>query len=252
MAVASSPAGPFVNAAPIQAAAASVISDTVALWVDEQPNGSQKAYLRYNTRDTPLRHVVEELNPSWLKVTGRSSVIFEKQSFPWYDGGGMFRVGDAVYAMLGFDCCFCQWGQDSLVFVAPTPLGPWQPQPKTQHTLAGLQLGAGVQPPANWTNEINPCADGQNPPFDVANSTINPCSQRDVQGTNFTVPAQQFSVACLTDAKGRPLPLYFGENFRSSQDGLKSHDLQTWLPLQTDQHGRLRTMVWQDSFVVDV
>ena len=76
-------------------------------------------------------------------------------------GGGMFRRGDIYYVMLSFDCCcewshttdnkviiaehviyvlscatVCQWGSDALVFVAPSPLGPWAPQ--TDSNLAAI------------------------------------------------------------------------------------------------------------------
>ena len=62
VATSASPAGPFEPAAPIAMRGASVISDTVALFVDDDG----QAYARYNTRDAPLRHVVERLAPDWL------------------------------------------------------------------------------------------------------------------------------------------------------------------------------------------
>ena len=84
----------------------------------------------------------------------------------------MFRRGSLVYVMLGFDCCFCQWGGDSLVFRAPSPLGPWTPQQAGAHERSGADV-----PPANWSNEVNYCGDGTQPPTHVADMTINPCSQ---------------------------------------------------------------------------
>lgn len=296
LATSSSPAGPFVNVAPLQATkAGTIISDTVALWVDEDATapGGQIAYLRYNTRDAPLRHVVEELDPTWTKTTGNHGVIFEKQDFPWYDGGGMWRRNDTFYAMLGFDCCFCQWGGDALIFTAPTALGPWQPQDSALESAAAPSGPRVMQdvPPANWTNEANPCADSTNPPRAVQSMYINPCSQDNVGGQNFTIPAQQFNVAILPGvtlpqgggvsspdrysqqpqhgkddhkASGsarhaaaapvgqEPLILYFGENFNSAPDGIKAHDLQVWLPMAFDSAGRVQRMVWQDSFVVSV
>jgi hypothetical protein len=275
LATSASPAGPFVNVAPLQATRpGTVISDTVALWVDEtDPNSAsgQKAYLRYNTRDSPLRHVVEELDPTWTKTTGNDAVIFEKQDFPWYDGGGMWRRNATFYAMLGFDCCFCQWGGDALIFTAPTALGPWTPQQQTPAVASipheNTAWRTSDVPPANWTNEVNPCADGTNPPRSVKDMYINPCSQDDVGGQNFTIPAQQFNVAILPsvalssgtpgfprqrDAQQEPLILYFGENFNSALDGVKAHDLQTWLPMAFDAEGRVQRMVWQDTFDVTV
>jgi hypothetical protein len=121
------PGGPFLLAPPIVAVGGKVISDTVGLFVDD----GGTAYVRYNTRDAPLRHVVERLNANWTATSGEFGVIFSKQDFPWYDGerysailflgsfsyrpylrcikgGGMFRRGGLYYVMLSFDCC-CEW-----------------------------------------------------------------------------------------------------------------------------------------------
>ena len=49
------PEGPFKLAAPAPMHGAKVISDTIALFVD----ADNTAYLRYNTRDLPYRHIVE-------------------------------------------------------------------------------------------------------------------------------------------------------------------------------------------------
>lgn len=379
VAVSPSPAGPFVPTAPIAMKGASVISDTVALFVD----ADGQAYARYNTRDAPLRHVVERLAPDWLSSTGETAIIFEKQDFPWYDGGGMFVRGGTYYVMLSFDCCFCSWGSDALVFTAPSPLGPWAPQAApAPRALAGaaasllslslppsgaaaaaamaatqeppravggapcnftgpwsgvlggqpvgppnLELaedGAAIRvsgavatdaifhaenaslvfpdfpgygllvgrvsafagsgdacsridwvdyspansfwcrhpdctvapvPPANWTNEVNACADGRNPPEGVADMHINPCSQNNAYGLNFTIPAQQFGVAVLPGVSATPggertVFMYFGEHFKSSADGLKSHDLQSWIPLSFDGAGRIVEMRNLDNFTL--
>ena len=365
VATASSPSGPFVNAPPIRMHGARIISDTVALFVDDDG----VAYARYNTRDAPLRHIVERLAPDWLSSSGEYGEIWSKQDFPWYDGGGMFKRGATYYVMLSFDCCFCSWGSDALVFTAPAPLGPWTPQtpraaaavaqvpaslpapraaasgvcnfsgawsgvlaghpigpPELQlafspvdgavrvsgaASAAGHYVGANASivfpsfpgyaagmlvglvsafggsanpcsridwldftpagsywcrhqdcgvapvPPANWTNEVNPCADGRNPPEGVADMHINPCSQDAVYGTNFTIPAQQFNVAVLTGVSTSPngndtALLFFGEHFKSAVDGLKMHDLQAWVPLQFDEEGRLLPMKWSDEFTLYV
>ena len=360
------PAGPFELAQPLEARSGTVISDTVSLFVDLDG----RAYVRYNTRDAPLQHVVEALTSDWSATTGEYGVIFSKQDFPWYDGGGMMRRGAVYYVFLSFDCCFCSWGSDALVFVAPGPLGPWAPQskaaveritraaavtaarasslrePNTQAASA-LEIGSDlaprsraaittttaaagcdlsgdwsgslnnapisapslflshdtatnivhvtggvdtigtyfaannslvfnafpgvapvsligrvgpfngssdacsnlswlppytppnsywcrypacsvpVAPPANWSNEVNFCADGTQPPVSLPDMTINPCSQGDVRGTAFTIPAQQFGVSTLANSSGGESAfLYFGERFRSTPNGMKSDDFQ--------------------------
>lgn len=370
VATSASPAGPFVNAPPIVVRGSRRISDTVALFVDPADG---VAYVRYNTYDLPRQHIVERLDASWLSSTGEYGVIFAKPDFPWYDGGGMLARNGVYYVMLSFDCCFCQWGSDALVFVAASPLGPWRPQARTPVGAAGLSpvppraregaraatgpagacnltgLWAGVLggqqpgppnlrlvhdvvsntvtavtlegrdetvvgnydpanasvvfpsfpgvdgalvgavtaydggssacsevawlppfsppgsfwclwptcgpppvPPANWTNEANLCADGSQPPAHVADMKINPCDQSAVGGVNFTVPAQQFGVSALTNASGATTFLFYGEHFNSASDGLKSHDLQAWIPLEFDDAGGglMAALRWADEFTV--
>jgi hypothetical protein len=361
----STPGGPFKLAAPATMHGASIISDTIALFVDED----NTAYLRYNTRDLPFRHIVERLDATWSASTGEYAEVWSKQDFPWYDGGGMFRRGSVYYIMLSFDCCFCTWGSDALVFVAGSPLGPWAPQsppalraihvtaaaalsPPPQHPrdsacnltgawagkLAGQPItdpvihlahdlttnavavtgavttsaqyfpgnsslvfphfpgygpvlvgvagayngssGSGVPcsqvswqppytpqgsfwckwpqcapppiPPANWSNEVNPCANGLNPPSHVADMYTNPCSSTGVFGTNFTVPAQQFGVAVLrNDSGGDPAIWYFGERFGSSPIGNKSADFQYFAPLEFDPiNGAILPMKFVQEFQV--
>lgn len=359
------PAGPFTLAAPVKMHGASVISDTISMFVDTD----NTAYLRYNTRDLPYRHIVEKLDPTWRNSTGEFAQVFSKQDFPWYDGGGMLKRGVVYYVMLSFDCCFCVWGSDALVFVAGSPLGPWAPQSSTAlrtihqaaaaaaavtsaharvagqdscsltgawagklagqpitepvihlvHDLAtnavsvtgavtttaqffpansslvfthfpnygpvlvgtaGPYNGSTIDcsqitwdppysppgsfwckwpecapsplPPANWTNEVNPCGDGKNPPAHVADMNINPCSQSDVYGTNFTIPAQQFGIAVLrNDSGGDDAVWYFGERFGSSPIGNKSADFQYFGQLHFDAvNGAILPMAFVQEFNV--
>eukprot|EP00047_Mylnosiga_fluctuans_P011891 m.23481 g.23481 ORF g.23481 m.23481 type:complete len:528 (-) comp3908_c0_seq1:135-1718(-) len=356
---ASSPMGPFTNEAPIALQSAKIISDTVNLFVDDD----NTAYLRVNTRDAPLRHTIERLAPDWLSSTGQYSVIFEKQDFPWYDGGGVVKHAGRYFVMLSFDCCFCQWGSDALVFVATSPIGTWLPQPRVARprspfpsigTVLGASTGRGLSlggdprsalcnlngswsgvlggqtlpdvpnvvllqaagspdvtifvdgqatvfavgtvyangsivipqfpghgllegllgpaegapdpcariswvdysPPgsywcrypqcraeANWTNEVNYCADGAMPPASVPNMFFNPCSLDNIGGTNFTIPAQQFNIATLYTPTGTQV-MYFGEQFRSSPDGIKPHDYQAWIPIEFSADNTMLPMRW--------
>ena len=65
------PGGPFLLAPPAKMQGASVISDTIALFVDDD----NTAYLRYNTRDLPYRHIVEKLDPTWHNSTGEFAEV---------------------------------------------------------------------------------------------------------------------------------------------------------------------------------
>lgn len=205
LAVSSTPTGPFLNVKPLEMQGGKIISDTTNLFVDDD----NTAYVRYNTRDEPLRHIVEKLSSDWRSSTGEYAVIFEKEDFPWYDGGGMFKRNGIYYTMLSFDCCFCQWGSDARVFSSKSILGNW-----------------------TYLTQLNYCADGSAPPEHVPDMHINPCSIDDPYGTNFTVPAQQFNVATLPISSEETIHLYYGERFRSSPDGLKAHDFQAWIPIR--------------------
>ncbi|UJR16508.1 hypothetical protein I4U23_003410 [Adineta vaga] len=206
LAVSSTPYGPFINVRPLEMQGGKIISDTTNLFVDDDDN---TAYVRYNTRDQPLRHIVEKLSSDWMSTTGQYSIIFQKDDFPWYNGGGMFKRKEFYYTMLSFDCCFCQWGSDARIYRSNKILGNW-----------------------TYLGQLNYCADGGAPPEHLKDITINPCSIDDPYGTNFTVPAHQVNVATLSISSTETVHLYYGERFRSSQDGLKAHDFQTWLPIQ--------------------
>ncbi len=112
--------------------------------------------------------------------------------------------------------------------------------------------GPSPAPPANWSNEVNFCADGRQPPSHVPDMTVNPCSQDNVAGVNFTIPAQQFAVATLANASGgSPALLYFGERFRSTPTGNKSDDFMYWGLLEFDPvSAALLPMKFTDTFTM--
>lgn len=108
--------------------------------------------------------------------------------------------------------------------------------------------------PGNWTylGQLNYCADGRVPPDHVDSMNINPCSLSDPYGTNFTVPAQQFNVATLPVSSEDTLYLYYGERFRSSKDGIKSHDFQAWIPIEFSNNNIPKPMQFYDNFTIDI
>ena len=225
LAVSSTPFGPFVNVPPLVMQGAQVISSTTGLFVDDD----NTAYVRYNTRDSPLRHIIEKLSPDWMKSTGQYSIIVEKQDYPWYEGGGVFKRKGVYYTMLGVDCCFCQWGGDAHTYSTTNPLGNW-----------------------TYVGQLNYCADGKAPPEHIAGMNINPCSLDNPYGTNFTVPAQQFNVATLPISSDETLYLYYGERFRSSPDGIKGHDFQAWIPIEFMENDIPKPMKFYDNFTIDI
>jgi len=222
MAISDTPQGPFKVVPPVEFKGGAISSTTVQIF----PTSTGKAYVRYHTRDAPLRHIVEELTPDWLQSTGRFSVVYVKNEYPWYEGGGMFERNGKYYLMIGTDCCFCQWGGDARIFIADDPIGKW-----------------------TELDQINKCADGKDPKYTGLEQKINPCSVDDPYGTNFTIPAQQFSVSTL-NISNKQYFMYFGERFRSSLDGVKPNDYQAWIPLEFDERGRILPMKWRDTWTM--
>lgn len=89
MATSATPFGPFTPTAPV-ILSGGVPSSQMGMFVDTDG----KAFVKYNTVGPKQHHVVEELADNWLSSTGRFAVVFWKPSFPWNEGGGMFKRGD--------------------------------------------------------------------------------------------------------------------------------------------------------------
>ena len=231
VAVSSAVGGPFINLPPIETSMDN-IGSTVQLFVDHNGDG----YVRYNTHweSPPSYHVIEKLTPNWLNSTGKYSVIFTDQTFA-REGGGIFymKQNNKYYVMIGSDCCFCEWGGDAIVFTATgSPLNQWNIQTRV--------------------NETNYCSNNQFPNMSIRTSgDINPCSPNNYTAVNYTLPSQQFSVSTLRTNNGN-VYMYNGENFESSSDGLKSHDLQTWIPLEFDNDGNIVPMKWQNQWTAEL
>ncbi len=130
--------------------------------------------------------------------------------------------------MYGHTCCFCRQGSGATVQVASNPLGPW--------TNTGM--------------ELNPLR---------AHSLY-----RTIQGQNsfvFRVPSSSVLASAVsktenaftTTASDRII--FASDLWSSSLDGLKSHDLQYWQPLEFDDTKSppmIVPLVWRDWFVLDV
>ena len=107
-----------------------------------------------------------------------------------------------------------------------------------------------AQPSILDAPEVNYCADGHMPLDGVR---VNPCDKNVTDGTNFTVPAQQFNVirVRVRDAAEEAV-LYYGERANSAPDGLFSHNFQAWVPLAFDDAGAILPMTFPPSFQLDL
>lgn len=135
LAISTSPYGPFIMLPDVPIS--SVPSSQMGLFVDYDTGN---AYVKYNTAPPEQHHAIQQLSTDWKTTVGNSFPIFWKPSFPWNEGGGMFKRGKLYYYMTGSDCCFCQWGGDSKVWTSYDPLGPWHPgiAPEPSNTLCDL------------------------------------------------------------------------------------------------------------------
>lgn len=102
--------------------------------------------------------------------------------------------------------------------------------------------------------ELNLCADGSVPAYDVR---VNPCDPGVERGTNFTVPAQQFNVIEAhtqgADGAAGTTILYYGERANSAPDRLFSHNFQAWVPLSFDSAtGAILRMDFPPSFTLNL
>jgi hypothetical protein len=101
--------------------------------------------------------------------------------------------------------------------------------------------------------ELNYCADGSLP---SEGERVNPCDPGQTQGTNFTVPAQQFNVIAVATANEEGLVdttwLYYGERANSAPDRLFSHNFQAWVPLSFDSAGALQRMSFPGTFQLNL
>ena len=98
--------------------------------------------------------------------------------------------------------------------------------------------------------EVNYCADGHMPLDGVR---VNPCDKNVTDGTNFTVPAQQFNVIRVrVRGAAEEAVLYYGERANSAPDGLFSHNFQAWVNLEFDDAGAILPMTFPPSFQLDL
>lgn len=93
-------------------------------------------------------------------------------------------------------------------------------------------------------------------PWTSMNTELNP--KKHLSLTHI-IPAQNSFVFSVTLSDSSSVLIYAGDLWSSSQDNLKSHDLQYWQPLvfETDESTpsappTIATFVWQDWFVLDL
>ena len=230
VAVSDSPTGPFES-----------VSWDVGLqqgsdsyfWLDQNdPAGT--VFVKHNgpppVGETRGAHYVSQLSPDLLSfVPNKTSSAMMVPALPvppayqgsWpscSEGGGIFAVDGRWFVMAAACCCFCHDGANAFVWVSDSgPLGPYNLQNSTSSWG-----GIGDIMPFNKTT-------GQ-----------------------YLTGAQQFSVAPLTLADGRILPLYIGQRFGSADDGLKCHDYQYWAPLNVSADGIVSELSWLNDFTVEL
>ena len=82
-----------------------------------------EGYIAYGAWAASVHAVsVEKLSFDYLSSTNASSGVITP---PFYEAPLLFHRSSSYYLTTGPTCCFCAEGAPSLVYTAPSPLGPW-------------------------------------------------------------------------------------------------------------------------------
>eukprot|EP00929_Paragymnodinium_shiwhaense_P102879 TRINITY_DN66109_c0_g1_i1.p1 TRINITY_DN66109_c0_g1~~TRINITY_DN66109_c0_g1_i1.p1 ORF type:complete len:449 (-),score=17.94 TRINITY_DN66109_c0_g1_i1:72-1418(-) len=226
VAVSRSPVGPF-QVVTEQANVSVRGAGDFTLMVDTGDSAAP-AYIAYDAWQNSHTVLIERLTSDYRDSTGAASAT-GALSPSSNEAPILFERRGYYYLLYGHTCCFCRSGAGSTLMVAAHPLGPWN------HT--------GV--------DINPIAQGS--------EDFLPWSSR-------VVAAQENYVMRIvgtpgaTGARGQDADadvtyVYTGDLWGSAVDGLKSHDLQYWEPLEFDDTKvppLPQPLRWMDSITLDV
>jgi len=183
--------------------------------------GDSRAYIAYGAWSTDHTISIEQLDENFTNSLGlkRSSGLL---SPPGNEAPILFHRRGFFYLIFGECCCFCQQGAGATVYVASSPLGPW-------NTTMG-SLG---------TVDINP----------VLNE-----STRVISSQNNYV----FQIPSAAGGGKAAAYVWMGDRWASAHDGLFGHNLQSWHLLEFDGEGlrgsapSIRELTWEDWFLLNV
>jgi hypothetical protein len=179
------------------------------------PRDGVSAYVAYDAWDNGHRVRIEKLNDAWSASLPGADATTGDMTEADVEAPILFERRGWFYLIYGSTCCFCAEGGGAIVQVARDPLGPWE------------RLGDGED--LNGWNHATGCGR--------------------------PVPMQTNFVARLPIASGGIEYLIMGDLWTSAPDGLKSHDLQYWAPLEFDDSispPTIRPLKWRDGFDIDV
>jgi hypothetical protein len=144
-AVATTPAGPFVNATVLMVN--NGWSSQIGVFVDPATNDG---YVRFNNGSGASgggNWVVPLSDDYRTAYLSRGVDASGGQGF--LEGGGMFERAGRYYYSAGTGCCFCALGGDSRTFVADRPLGPYRFVSNANKVSVGKTFASSVKQKLN-------------------------------------------------------------------------------------------------------
>jgi len=214
VATSKTPVGPFTIVNPDVHLAHPSPGDS-SPFVDDDGTG----YLIYTSISEGYTVRVERLTPDYLDSTGESSQGLA--------AGGeapiLFRRNKLYYALCGPRCEACPQGSDVLVFMAPSPMGPFVEGPNINRDPKADALIVHATPQTMGVS--------------------GPDGKFVVQATNRSeshlnapfVPAQETWIAKISASEGEAMFIWMADRWQSTPDGIKGHDFQFWsAPLKFD------------------
>ncbi len=191
----------------------------------------QQGYIIYHSYGCPLwpgvprtpcegadgSHAVDLLTGDFTSSTRKTSGLFDIRPS---EAPIMFRRKDMYYVLTATGCGFCPEGSDSKLYIAPSPMGPF-----------------------NYTGlDLNPCR----------NSSIPNCGEDPVNAPHVVQAQQAFALRLPPDVQGREQWVWAADAWWSAPDSLKAHEMQPWAPLRFGPDDMPLPFQNLSSFVLDI
>jgi hypothetical protein len=218
VAVSDTPVGPFT-----------IINPNVRLQSSSPGDGSLfadddgAAYFIYTSLNEGSTVRIERLTSDYLASTGEASGILALGA----ESPVLFRRHNLYYALCGPRCYACPGGTEVQVLIASSPLGPYWAKSEGDINRASRDNPLSNVKTETWA--ISVCSSNVTDETDQSAEAKKgvPMIIRDINAP--LIPAQETWVARIPTA-GEPLFVWMGDQWDSTPDGIKGHNLQYWSP----------------------
>jgi hypothetical protein len=220
VATSKTPTGPFIVVNEKASLAVKGGGD-LAVFVDPKDGVGYLAYDAWGTSEFGDHQVsIEKLTDDYHDTLGAAAStgpISPKNN----EAPIMFERQGLYYLLFGNTCCFCSHGADSQVFIANSPMGPWN------------SSGVDINPKKRIAAQENFVIRARGRVAYAADVPMGEMPGKSEEGIYSEIY------------------IYTGDLWTSAEDKLKSHDRQFWAPLRFDGAG-IEPMEWVDSFAIEV